>query len=243
VAAGVFSKMDAVIQFLAAAGPIALAIMGVAVSLRPPTPTGKAHLFWAGAFVVIGLASVVALFREIRSTDETLAELRKNTEHGPRLEFGGIKSKTSPNGAKYTTVNFYNSSDLDILSFNSQTKIYSSPTNPSETEFKEMRNDIAKLGLNRTASSLYISRGMGVSVNIPFIWDIFESNSKKNINTYLISIFVYIDKNTDINHYWATEYCAKILSKDEKNGSTEFSPCPGFNRNYYSDTKMKEVNN
>jgi hypothetical protein len=232
--------VDTIIQFMAAAGPIALAIMGVAVSLRPPPPSGKAHLVWAGAFAAIGIISFLAIFNEIRSTDETLAELRKNTERGPRFEFAGIKSSVSPDGTKYTDINFSNTSDLDIFSFNSQIQIFSLSSEPDKNSLQKMKKDVSAKQLLRDKSSVYISRGMGFSVKAPYIWDIFDTNTRNGLNTYIVALLIYVDKDTDQNHYWVTEYCAKILSKDEMNNQTNFAPCGKFNRHYYSDLELKE---
>jgi hypothetical protein len=67
--------LDTLIQLIAAAGPIVLAIMGIVVSLYPPQPQGRAHFVWAGAFVIIGLITGCCLFTELRGTDAVLDKI------------------------------------------------------------------------------------------------------------------------------------------------------------------------
>src|SRR4051794_32179773 len=65
--------LDFLIQLAAAAGPIALAIMGVVVSLNPPSP--KWNRTWAGAFAIVGILAAAAIFFELRGTDQLLGKI------------------------------------------------------------------------------------------------------------------------------------------------------------------------
>jgi hypothetical protein len=67
--------MELAIQIAAACGPVALAVMGVVVSLNPPNRTGRAHKVWAGSFALVGIVSACAIFFELRGTDTTLSQI------------------------------------------------------------------------------------------------------------------------------------------------------------------------
>jgi len=64
--------LDTLVQIAAAVGPVMLAVMGVWVSIRPPSPYGRAHWLWAASFVLVGVITAVALFRELRSSEAVL---------------------------------------------------------------------------------------------------------------------------------------------------------------------------
>jgi hypothetical protein len=67
--------LDLLLQIAAACGPIALAVMGVVVSLNPPSGSRKAHRIWAGAFALVGILSASAIFFELRGTDQILGQI------------------------------------------------------------------------------------------------------------------------------------------------------------------------
>ena len=82
-----------------------------------------------------------------------------------------------------------------------------------------------------------------MSIKAPFVWDIFEENKKNGLNTYIVAIFIYTDSAIERDHYWVTEFCARIAAKEEKADTTSFSPCSKFNKHYYSDKTLSEVTN
>jgi hypothetical protein len=60
------------IQICATFGPIILAVMGVAVSLIPPSSNSRGSIIWAVAFALIGGATAISLFNELRGSDALL---------------------------------------------------------------------------------------------------------------------------------------------------------------------------
>lgn len=68
--------MESLIQITAVGGPILLAIMGLGVSLSPPSPEGRVHWVWFGAFVIVGLVTTYANYRELSSSDAIQKEIK-----------------------------------------------------------------------------------------------------------------------------------------------------------------------
>ena len=148
--------LEAITQIIAAAGPITLAIMGVAVSLNPPSATGRAHYIWAAAFFVVGVISAGAVFMEIRGTDETLnalktelAALKKESQRAPRLEFSGVKSSRESGGQQTTNITFINTSDIDIIDYYLSGSVYTLDSEPDDAIFNSLRDAVRRRILAR----------------------------------------------------------------------------------------------
>jgi hypothetical protein len=111
--------LDLFIQLAAACGPIALAVMGVIVSLSPPSGSRKAHRIWAGAFAVVGILSASAIFFELRGTDQILGQI---WEHIKKPQAPPVVAKTGARlffrvdgfkkGDKTLAVNMSNGGDV-----------------------------------------------------------------------------------------------------------------------------------
>jgi len=72
--------MELFIQVAATGGPIALAMMGLYMSVRPPSATGKIHWPWFIAFAILGIIATAANFIELHGTDVSLAEIKTGIE-------------------------------------------------------------------------------------------------------------------------------------------------------------------
>ena len=72
---------DALWDGIALALPIALAIMGAVLTIWPPDPDGKGRLIWLAAFLVVGIASLVATLRASRTATRRIEELTTGGEN------------------------------------------------------------------------------------------------------------------------------------------------------------------
>jgi hypothetical protein len=93
--------LDIAVQIIATFGPIALAVMGVWVSLSPPLNAGRSRWIWSGAFAFIGIITACALFIELRGTDTALDQIWakvSSDENSALIDVGGLDPVKSPAG-------------------------------------------------------------------------------------------------------------------------------------------------
>jgi|SRR5579872_4951433 len=74
--------LEIITQLFAAFGPLALTVMGLVVSLKPPKAEGRAHWVWLVAFILVGLPTAISTFFELRGTDTLLAQIWEHTKEG-----------------------------------------------------------------------------------------------------------------------------------------------------------------
>jgi hypothetical protein len=70
------ADMQANWQLVAAYGPWLLALMGAAVSIWPPNRKGKWHWLWLAAFVVVGVPTGNATYREMQASDSANGDIK-----------------------------------------------------------------------------------------------------------------------------------------------------------------------
>jgi hypothetical protein len=240
--------LDTLIQFTAAVGPIALAIMGVVVSLKPPR-TGRGRVFWAVAFAVVVVPAALAVFWELRGTDETLAKIWERVgavPRGPRLEFAGLK-KSDADGDAVFSIQFSNSSEVDATAYRISGALV--PTEKDDSDLKKAFTDIqierAFLDskhdiLNNIPLSLGgppLSRGMGIGLpNLKLPKNDVRLISDGTYTLYVLALAAYVGKDAAPDHLWVTEVCAKVLRPFDT-----FQPCDDHNGYFYTDQKLSDV--
>lgn len=235
--------MDLVIQTIASFGPIALALMGVAMSVWPPnSKKGKARWIWAAAFVVFGGLSWWSVFIELHGTDATLDKIwgKVGAPVGPRLESAGIKTKDDQNGF-VPTLQFSNTRDIDAVWY----YIFASMSVDEDSPDFDQKFAALKQGMQTHIRSIQqvnsgtsISRGMGVGLQLPEVAGASIAAVKAGTHPmYIYALATYVGAETPKNHVWVTELCAKVPNPFDGN----FEPCPTHNGYYYSGVDLKEV--
>jgi hypothetical protein len=231
--------MTVVTQFIAAIGPVLLAIMGLIVSLWPPRKGSKGSRVWAAAFIVIGVPTALSIFTELRGTDvtlETILEKVSGISTGPRLEFAGIKTEDSEGHAKLT-LQFSNTRDIDAVAYYLVGTILVTKDDNIDIEmaFSEMKKNMLE-HLPRT-KGVPISRGMGVGLAVLTISsDQLLSVRDGTQRAYAMALAAYSAENTPTNRIWVTEICAKITKP-----FTDFQACESHNAYVYTDNNLTNV--
>ena len=227
---------DFVVQLFATLGPIALAVMGFWVSIKPPSRKRRAHWMWAGAFSIVGIVTWIGSFMELRGTDTILGSIweKVNVDIGPRLEFSGIKQASSTGDL---TIQLANTRDIDAVGF-SLSGMIAAVDDPNEIE--EHFSQIRKYILENAAlvrSGTPISRGMGVGLP-PFKLVDYELLAKTAAKRqlYVFAMAIYVAERTPENKLWVTSVCAKIVKP-----FTDFQACQLHNGYFYSDKQLTGV--
>jgi hypothetical protein len=228
---------DTVVQVLATVGPIALAVMGFWVSIKPSSPKSRANWMWAASFVIVGVATGIASFSELRGTDTILGSIweKVNVENGPRLEFAGVKQDPSTGNI---AIQFSNTKDVDAAGYRLGATI-SLIDEPYQIEehFSQLRKYIIENTVLERGGTP-ISRGMGITlppIKLPMDYDSLTIDAGKR-HLYMFVIAAYVAERTPPDRLWVTSVCAKIVKP-----FTGFEACQRHNGYFYSDKKLTGV--
>ncbi|WP_461345157.1 hypothetical protein [Bradyrhizobium sp. USDA 4451] len=217
---------------------MALTIMGVWVSIRPPASGTRAQWIWVAAFLIIGFSTAAALFWELRGTDATLDKIAGHLEleSGPRLEFAGIKYDEK---SEIASIQFSNTRDIDAVSvfISGGIVVTENDLLDIQTALTAERSDAIKNStLHKGATP--VSRGMGITLsNLRISKEDVAAISNGTKRGYLLALAIYVGGNTPAQKLWATKICAVITKPMDT-----FEPCPGIPTGYfYSDKELTEV--
>jgi hypothetical protein len=231
--------LDTTIELISAFGPIALAIMGVVVSIRPPSSRGARHIVWAAAFGAVGLLTAVCNFYELRGTDTILTQIwEKLTEtKGPRMQFSGL---SPDNSSGKVGLGFLNSSDVDAVAYNLHGAILitaKDDENEIIKQFSNMKNDLsAQLKLERV--SLPLSKGderVWVTPDMP-AQSAMNALLSGNAHGYILALAIYIGQDTPEGYLWATQVCLMI-----QKWPNDLVPCKSHNGYFYSKDMLSQI--
>ena len=191
--------MDTIIQLVSALGPVALAIMGVTVSLRVPSPHGRGSFGWVLAFAVVGIVTAVCTFYEFRGTDTVLSQLWTKVAEakGPRLRFAGVSVDSQ---SQSMDLYFSNTSDVDAVGYNlygAMLVVSHDDNSELEKEFATIKTNLAKTP-NLARSSLSLGKGYElVKVTFPIpAKEAMPAITSGQAHGYIVAVAIYVGADT-----------------------------------------------